>query len=431
MMLFGIKDRKAKMGGTRIVVVCMALACLTGVLAVPLAHSPSTGVDAPTIDLPSSPSQPRLVEIYQDASDTMELPILASTSSTLNSNLSSPHQTGGQEYLVLFDPDYDEQPEVSSVLDKIGLKFSDPDVNHVFHNSRFRGFSGKMKSHCIDALNAMGNVKFVEPVVEVSNQAFRSRPGSTWGLQRISQEGRVSGDISKMEFTYTFDDDGLLGKGVDIYVLDSGLNTAHQAFGGRATMGFSKDGPDDLNADSDGSGHGTHAAGIAAGSMVGVASAANVIGVKILGANGAGTSSDAVKGLDFVIKQHERRKNEPGFVGSVASLSWSLPVRSPIVDRTINAAIDAGVHVSIAAGNRGDDACKTTPSANGGKGADGDGGKAVTVGSVNARDVVSDFSNTGQCVDVYAPGEGIISTWIGSENAAETLDGTSMACPCE
>lgn len=158
--------------------------------------------------------------------------------------------------------------------------------------------------------------------------------------------------------------------------------------------------------------------------MLGVASGANLIGVKVLGDTGSGTTSDSIAGIDYVINQHTDRQSEAGFVGSVMSMSWGLDGVSRAIQTAIGAALDAGVHVSMAAGNSGDDACKTSPSMAGGHNS-----AAVVVGSINEASEISSFSNTGPCVDLYAPGENVLSSWIGAPNVLNFLNGTSMACP--
>ncbi len=391
----------------------------------------SSDSDIPDIqDAPSVPrSRPGFAK-FLDGSEVVELSIEPPSNAITSMNGTLGHARGGEEYIVLFNEGSTAPPRLSSVLSKVGYSFDTPDLSHVFDNSAFRGFSGAMNEDSVKELN--GNDAFtVEPVVTISGDMQRTRSGGPWNLERISQERTVNGNVRKLDFTYKFDDMGQLGKGVDIYVLDTGLNVDHEAFGGRARMGFSKDGPEDLNAKSDQNGHGTHAAGTAAADMLGVASGANIIGVKIMGKDRQGTTADAVKGLDWIVQQHDKRKSEPGFVGSIASISWNAAKRVQHLDRAIDAAVERGVHVSMAAGNDGKDACGVSPAARGGQGDDGKGGKAVTVGSTNADDQISSFSNVGQCVDVYAPGESIISTWVGGSKALEMQAGTSMACPCE
>ncbi|KAI9884681.1 MAG: hypothetical protein M1823_003531 [Watsoniomyces obsoletus] len=372
------------------------------------------------------PDVPRFAK-FLDGSAIVELPIETPSNGTASTN-GTLGERSGQEYIVLFNEGKTTPPRLSSVLSKVGYSFDTPDLSHVFDNSAFRGFSGPMSQDSADKLNGMDDFT-VEPVVTIRGDMQRTRSGGPWNLERISQERTVKGNVRGLDFTYKFDDMGQLGKGVDIYVLDTGLNIDHEAFGGRARMGFSKDGPEDLNAASDQNGHGTHAAGTAAADILGVASGANIIGVKIMGRDRQGTTADAVKGLDWVVQQHDKRKSEPGFVGSIASISWNAAKRVQHLDRAIDAAVDRGVHVSMAAGNDAKNACEFSPAARGGQGDDGKGGKAVTVGSTNTDDRISSFSNIGPCVDVYAPGESIISTWIGGSKALEIQAGTSMACP--
>ncbi|KAH0541239.1 hypothetical protein FGG08_004295 [Glutinoglossum americanum] len=336
---------------------------------------------------------------------------------------SSSHQSGGEEYVVIFDPDHPSPPNVLDVLQGLGLDPAHPDVKYVFNNSAFSGFAGSMKGHCINALNAMDTVKYVEKSVKVVSLSPQTRSGAPWGLQQLSQSSPVGSDPTKLQFTYSFDNTGGLGSNVDIYIVDTGINTDHLAFGGRATMGFSVDG--DLSTTTDGAGHGTHVAGTAGANVFGVASGANLIGVKVLGSDGSGSSSDVISGLDWVISNHDKRKSQPGFVGSIASMSWSLGnERSTSVEQAIGALFSAGIHSSVAAGNEGIDACNQSPSSTGGRQ-----GPSVVVGSVDNNLIRSSFSNTGSCVDVYAPGESVISTWIGGNTVVNTLDGTSMACP--
>ncbi|EOA88876.1 hypothetical protein ACJQWK_05774 [Exserohilum turcicum] len=263
----------------------------------------------------------------------------------------------------------------------------------------------------------MAEINVVEEKAEVKSFVTQ-RDGSPWGLQRISSAAGASGSPQGQDFTYTFDDPKL-GANVDIYVVDTGVRTTHAVFTGRAIQGFTATG-----SFTDGDGHGTHVAGTAAGAKFGVASGANVIEVKVLGDDGSGASSDTIKGMDWVIARHNKRKTEPGFIGSIMSMSWGLQGTANSVDEVIAGASDAGIHVSVAAGNDGQDACGSTPAHLGGSNSN-----VVTVGSVNINNKVSSFSNIGKCVDIYAPGEQILSAWATGDNVINFLSGTSMACP--
>jgi cerevisin len=254
--------------------------------------------------------------------------------------------------------------------------------------------------------------------VEISS--YDTRQGATWGLQRLSSAAAVKGDASSLDFSYSFDGASEnLGKGVDIYVVDTGVRTTHGVFGGRASQGFS------YTSDfTDGDGHGTHVAGTAAGAVFGVASGANIIAVKVLNEKGTGPLSDSIAGINWIVDNHNKRKSQPGFVGSIMSMSWGIGSVSDSIDLVIKAASDAGIHISVAAGNSASDACTSSPSANGGANS-----AVVSVGSIELDDSISSFSNTGKCTDIYAPGGDIISAWNTGDNIINTLSGTSMACP--
>jgi cerevisin len=94
--------------------------------------------------------------------------------------------------------------------------------------------------------------------------------------------------------------------------------------------------------------------------------------------------------------------------------------KSRALDEAVNAAVDGGMHFAVAAGNDNRDACSFSPAA---------AEKAVTVGASTLSDDRAYFSNHGKCVDVFAPGLNILSTWIGGKNAVNTISGTSMASP--
>lgn len=111
------------------------------------------------------------------------------------------------------------------------------------------------------------------------------------------------------------------------------------------------------------------------------------------------------------------------------SLSLAAAGLVGAIDEAVEAAVARGVHVVVAAGNEGRDACGASPAAGGGTR-----GPAITVGAVGMEGRRSGFSNWGDCVDVFAPGEEIVSAWVGGEggearNWVRALSGTSMAAP--
>jgi cerevisin len=332
--------------------------------------------------------------------------------------------TSSSDYIVLLDKDASGASQLDSILAQANLHPSSSVITHIFNNSAFSGFIGTLDSSHVTTFNDMVQVKSVEKSQPVNFHATAVQGKAPWGLERISQVGKVSGDISQLDFKYTYDPASNLGRGVDVYVVDTGINTAHEAFGGRAKMVYSINGASDLTAAADQDGHGTHVSGTCCGAGYGAASGTNLYGVKVLGANGSGSSSDTIKGIDYVVQAHDNNKNNPGFIASIASMSWGLGGRSTAVEQAITSATEAGIHVVVAAGNDAGDACSSSPSAMGGTG-----GTAISVGSVSSTDTVSTFSNTGNCVDLFAPGENVISSYIPGTTDSKTLSGTSMSTP--
>ena len=305
-------------------------------------------------------------------------------------------------------------------------------MKHTFKiGDAFKGYAGHFHESVIEQVRNHPDVEFVErdsivhtmlPVDVESKVTEEKCDGETekqapWGLSRISHRSKLNfGTFNK----YLYTAEG--GEGVDAYVIDTGINTEHVDFEGRAKWGKTIPSGD---ADEDGNGHGTHCSGTVAGKKYGVAKKAHVYAVKVLRSNGSGTMSDVVKGVEYAATQHlEQVKaakdgKRKGFKGSVANMSLGGG-KTQALDAAVNAAVRSGVHFAVAAGNDNADACKYSPAA---------AEEPLTVGASALDDSRAYFSNYGKCTDIFAPGLSIQSTWIGSKYAINTISGTSMASP--
>lgn len=244
--------------------------------------------------------------------------------------------------------------------------------------------------------------------------------GAPWGLVRVSHREEVT---FKNFGQYLYNSHG--GEGVTAYVIDTGINIHHEEFEGRARWG--KTLPSD--GDYDGNGHGTHCAGTIGSRKYGVAKKAELVAVKVLGAGGSGSMSDVTGGVLWALEDAKKKtaemaanpqstqaKKHRGFVANM-SLGGG---RSPSLDKAVNGAVTGGLHFAVAAGNENQDACNVSPA-----GAQ----NPITVGASTMSDLRASFSNIGQCVDVFAPGLNILSTWNQGNKSTNTISGTSMATP--
>ncbi|CAE6482988.1 unnamed protein product [Rhizoctonia solani] len=207
-----------------------------------------------------------------------------------------------------------------------------------------------------------------------------------------------------------FDQNG--GKGVTVYGIDTGINIKHECFGGRASWGATF-GVEKL--DEDTHGHGTHTAGTAVCNWYGVARAANIIAVKVLGASGSGQNSDVIAGVDYACKQYEKN----GRPSSIITMSLGGGV-SDALDEAIKVCASRGMHFTVAAGNDNKDAKDYSPAR---------APIANTVGAIDSTCTKASFSNFGPVLDIQAPGVDINSAWNLPGNSSMKLSGTSMATP--
>lgn len=284
-------------------------------------------------------------------------------------------------------------------------------IGHSFDLGSMRGYSGLFTEEVVELLSKLPEVAMIEQDSIVEAIGSETQEGAPWGLARISHRDALSlGDYNKYIY------EAAAGEGVTSYVIDTGVNISHKAFKGRAKWGATIPAGD---ADIDGNGHGTHCAGTIGSEDYGVSKNANIVAVKVLRSNGSGTMSDVVKGVEFAANDHIKNSKSDGYKGATANMSLGGG-KSPSLDMAVNAAVKAGLHFAVAAGNDNADACNYSPAA---------AENAITVGASALSDARAYFSNYGKCVDIFAPGLNILSTYIGSDSATAILSGTSMASP--
>ncbi|KAG6900417.1 hypothetical protein C0995_003689 [Termitomyces sp. Mi166 len=267
------------------------------------------------------------------------------------------------------------------------------------------GCTGKFIDKDIQELQANPNVEGIYEDIAGNGAVYQTN--ATWGLARLSSKEKLEyWNIIATNFTFNYYPSA--GQGVDIYVIDLGVYVNHTDFGGRARWGKTFGEYPDI----DGHGHGTHCAAIAAGTTYGVAKHANIIAVKVIDERLHGWVSDMIYGLDYVYES-VKASGKPSIVS--ASLTWDafLPL-----DRAVAKLTAENILLFAAAGNDATDASLFSP---------GRAPSAITVAASNITDYQTAKSNYGPAVDLFAPGENIVSAWIGNEKATQVISGTSMA----
>jgi len=265
------------------------------------------------------------------------------------------------------------------------------------YTSAIKGFAARLSAPAAAALQSNPLVASVEAdqMMRADVTQAMDANGDPWGLDRIDQ------GALPLSRTYTYTS---TGAGVHAYIIDTGIWTLHPEFGGRANNVFDAYGAtgEDCN------GHGTHVSGTIGAATYGVAKGVSLHGVRVLSCVGLGLNSDVLAGVDWVTAHHANP--------AVANMSLGGG-KSPALDQAVTNLWNSGVFLAVAAGNDNVDACTQSPS----------GAPSVfTVAASERTDAKASYSNWGTCVELYAPGSAIKSTYLAT---TMSLSGTSMATP--
>jgi len=277
-------------------------------------------------------------------------------------------------------------------------------VVHVY-TSALNGFSVEISPEGLQALRVLPDVDYIE--VDQLGSGDTLQPPNPAGAPPRGID-RIDRRLTPLNGTYSYSE---TGAGVNAYIIDSGIRATHSDFGGRASgaIDFVGDG----NGTNDCHGHGTNVAGIVGGSQFGVAKNVTIHAVRVLDCMNHGFVSNFIAGLDWVINNAVQP--------AVANMSLGADNPSTAFDTAVTNLVNAGVPVTLAAGNNNVDACGASPART---------PVAITVGATEpATDARASFSNFGPCLDIFAPGVSLLSAGIASDTATSTFTGTSQAAP--
>jgi subtilisin family serine protease len=284
-----------------------------------------------------------------------------------------------------------------------------------------KGYAVRLSPAALRELRKNPNIDFIQPnQVMHADVAQQCSPYTNcpWGLDRIDEENLPMDGIYNQPPQAPNQ-----GASVHVYSIDTGVRITHNEFGGRASNGFDCISSDPIAQDDNG--HGTHTSGTMAGSTYGVAKQAQVVAVKVLNAGGSGSTAQVVCGVDWVTQN--------AIKPAVANMSLGGGIQ-PALDNAVAASIASGVSYSLSAGNDFSlSACQKSPARV---------ATAMTVAATGnpwgqtppvvpppSPDARAAYSNIGTCVDIFAPGSNILSSWNSSDNATNNISGTSMAAP--
>ncbi|NXV01475.1 PCSK9 convertase, partial [Cettia cetti] len=272
---------------------------------------------------------------------------------------------------------------------------------HVFH--LLPAFLVRMSSDVLDTALKLPHVKYIEEDAYVFAQSI------PWNLGRILPSSGTYSPPNK-------------GDQVEIYLLDSSVQSTHREIEGRVTVtGFEsipeEDGTHFHRQASRCDSHGTHVAGVLSGRDAGVARGANIRSLRVLNCQGKGTVSGTLMALEFIKSTLEAQPEAP--------LVLLLPLagaHSPALNAGCRRMARTGALMVAAAGNYKDDACLYSPASE---------PEVITVGATDSQDrpasIGSLGTNFGRCVDLFAPGDDIIGASSDCSTCFTARSGTSQA----
>jgi len=294
-----------------------------------------------------------------------------------------------EHYIVVFNDDVGDAPGLARrIADAHGGALLQ------VYDRALKGMAIQIPDAAAALLSRLPDVAYVEQDQEMSIDATQS--GATWGLDRTDQRNLP------LSTTYTYTRNGA---GVFAYIIDTGIYTSHSQFGGRATNVYDAFG----GTGQDCNGHGTHVAGTVGSATYGVAKGVSLRGVRVLNCSGSGSTSGIISALNWLAASHANP--------AVANMSLGGGYSSSL-NTAVNNVASSGVFMAVAAGNASSNACNYSPAS---------AANATTVAASTRTDARASYSNYGSCVDLYAPGSSITSTW--NNGGTNTISGTSMATP--